>query len=74
MESTLFAFGLGPAEIGVLLFVMLLAFGPKRLPELGKSFGEALSSFRVAGKTAEKELSLALDEVDAAKEKAKASV
>lgn len=67
MDTTLLAFGLGPAEIGVLLFVMLFAFGPKRLPELGKSVGEALSSFRKAGQGAEKELSAALDQVDAAR-------
>ena len=67
MDTTLLAFGLGPAEIGLLLFVMFFAFGPKRLPELGKSLGEALSSFRKAGKNAEKELSEALDEVDAAR-------
>lgn len=39
---------LGPMEIGLLLFVMLFAFGPKRIPEIGKSLGEALSGFRKA--------------------------
>lgn len=39
---------LGPMEIGVLLIVMLFVFGPKRIPELGKSIGEALTGFRKA--------------------------
>ena len=39
---------LGPMEIGMLLLVMLFAFGPKRIPEIGKSMGEALAGFRKA--------------------------
>ena len=39
---------LGPTELIVLVVVMLFVFGPKRIPELGKSMGEALSGFRKA--------------------------
>ena len=39
---------LGPSELALLLIVMLFVFGPKRIPEIGKSVGEALSSFRKA--------------------------
>lgn len=39
---------LGPTEIVLLLIVMVFTFGPKRIPEIGKSLGEALSSFRKA--------------------------
>lgn len=39
---------LGPMEIGVLLVIMIFVFGPKRIPELGKSIGEALTGFRKA--------------------------
>ncbi len=39
---------LGPTELVLLLIVMLFVFGPKRIPEIGKSAGEALSSFRKA--------------------------
>ncbi len=39
---------LGPSELILLVVVMLLVFGPKRIPELGSSLGEALSSFRKA--------------------------
>lgn len=40
------AFGLGPMEIGVVLVLGLLLFGPKRLPGLGKSLGEAIKGFK----------------------------
>lgn len=37
---------LGFPEIVVLLGIGLLIFGPKKLPELGKSIGEALVNFK----------------------------
>lgn len=37
-------FGIG--ELALLLGLTLVIFGPKRLPELGKSFGKTLSGFR----------------------------
>lgn len=30
----------------LILFVILLLFGPKKLPELGKSIGETLKNFK----------------------------
>lgn len=48
MNSTLLAFSLGPWEIGLLLIIMVFAFGPRRIPEIGKSVGEALTSFKKA--------------------------
>lgn len=50
----LLAFSLGPMELTVLLFVMVFAFGPKRIPEIGKSVGEALAGFRKATREDEK--------------------
>lgn len=40
------AFGLGPMEIGVVLVLVLVLFGPKKLPGLGKSMGEAIRGFK----------------------------
>jgi TatA/E family protein of Tat protein translocase len=37
---------IGPLEIGVVLIVALLVFGPKRLPELGNSLGRGIKEFR----------------------------
>ncbi len=39
-------FGIGPLEIVVVLIIALVVFGPKRLPELGKSLGEGIREFR----------------------------
>ncbi|HLB25017.1 MAG TPA: twin-arginine translocase TatA/TatE family subunit, partial [Nitrospirota bacterium] len=35
-------FNLGMPELIIIFIVALLVFGPKRLPELGKSLGRAL--------------------------------
>lgn len=39
-------------EILVVLFIVLLLFGPKKLPELARSIGESVKSYRegMAGK------------------------
>ena len=36
----------GPMELAVILVIALVIFGPKRLPELGKSLGGGLRSFK----------------------------
>ena len=38
-------FKLGPWEIGLIVVVVLILFGPKRLPELGKGIGEFFRNF-----------------------------
>jgi sec-independent protein translocase protein TatA len=37
---------IGPLEIGIVLVVALLVFGPKRLPELGNGLGRGLREFK----------------------------
>ncbi len=39
---------IGFPELVVIFIVALLVFGPKRLPELGRSLGRGLSEFRRA--------------------------
>jgi len=39
-------FGIGIWEILILLLVILLVFGPKRLPEMGKSLGKGMREFK----------------------------
>lgn len=39
-------FNLGPLELIVIMCIVLLIFGPKKLPQIGRSFGEMLSNFR----------------------------
>lgn len=37
---------IGPLEIGIVLVIVLLIFGPKKLPELGKSLGRGIREFK----------------------------
>jgi sec-independent protein translocase protein TatA len=50
-------FGLGPTELFIIVFVIILLFGPKRLPELGKGIGKTIRELRKAqeGKDEEEE-------------------
>jgi sec-independent protein translocase protein TatA len=38
----------GPLEIMVILLVVLLLFGAKRLPEIGRALGEGIKEFKRA--------------------------
>jgi sec-independent protein translocase protein TatA len=42
----------GPLEIVIILVIVLLIFGPKRLPDLGRSLGRGMREFKesVTGK------------------------
>lgn len=37
---------IGPLEIGVLLIIALIVFGPKKLPDLGRSLGKGIREFK----------------------------
>jgi sec-independent protein translocase protein TatA len=45
-------FGIGIWELLILLVVLLLVFGPKRLPEMGRQLGKGMREFKdsVSGK------------------------
>ena len=38
--------GIGPMELIVVLVIALVIFGPKRLPDLGKSLGGGMREFK----------------------------
>jgi sec-independent protein translocase protein TatA len=44
--------GIGPLEIVIVLVIVLIIFGPKRLPDLGRSLGKGMREFKdsVTGK------------------------
>lgn len=39
-------FGIGPMELIIVLVIVLVLFGPKRLPQLGKSLGKTVKAIR----------------------------
>lgn len=39
-------FGLGTTELLVIAFIVVLLFGGKKLPGLGRSFGSAITNFK----------------------------
>ena len=50
--ALLMPFGIGIWELLILLLVLLLVFGPKRLPEMGRQLGKGMREFKesVSGK------------------------
>jgi sec-independent protein translocase protein TatA len=52
---------IGPLEIGIVLIIALVVFGPKRLPELGRGLGRGIREFKgsVTGETPEAEIEAA---------------
>ena len=53
----------GPLEIGVILLIVLVVFGPKRLPQLGRSLGSGMREFKdaVTGKTKDEDEPASID-------------
>ena len=56
-------FGIGLPEMAVIAAIGLLVFGPKRLPELGKTLGKTLKGFQSASSQFEQEFRKAVDTV-----------
>ena len=55
-------FGIGLPEMAVIAAVALLVFGPKRLPEFGRTLGKTLKGFQSASKEFEREINKAMSE------------
>ena len=49
---------IGPLEIIIVLVIVLVIFGPKRLPDLGRSLGTSMREFKdsVTGKDDDKQI------------------
>ena len=62
--------GIGPGELLLIFILALIVFGPRRLPEIGRSLGKTIREFREASQEFtdqfSHELQAASDELEAA--------
>lgn len=56
--------GIGPMEVFLLLVGALIIFGPKKLPEMGRSLGKAIREFKSVGNDIQNEITKATDDID----------
>jgi sec-independent protein translocase protein TatA len=54
---------LGGWEIAIVVVLVLVIFGPKKLPELGSSLGKSIRGFRKGLKESQDEMKSTMDEV-----------
>jgi sec-independent protein translocase protein TatA len=58
LQERLVFSGIGPTELIIVLVIVLIIFGPKRLPDLGRSLGTGMRQFKdsVSGKDEDRDL------------------
>ena len=56
--------GLGPWEIGLIILVVIILFGGKKLPELARGLGLGLREFMKATREIKDEVKSATEDVD----------
>lgn len=66
--------GIGVPELLIILVVVLVLFGPKQLPKLGKMFGKTMKEVRTGMDSFSEEMSAEKDKVDEVVAEAKESV
>lgn len=57
-------FNLGGGEVFLILFIVLLLFGAKKIPELARGLGKGMREFKDAAKGVEKEISEAQKQIE----------
>jgi TatA/E family protein of Tat protein translocase len=73
MENVAFLPSLGPTEMVIILVVVMLLFGAKKIPELARGIGKSMGEFKKAKTDFEKELSLGEKESEKKSEKSQAA-
>jgi sec-independent protein translocase protein TatA len=51
-------FNIGPQEMFILFLIIILLFGAKRIPEIGKSIGRGIQEFKKGMREVENEINL----------------
>jgi TatA/E family protein of Tat protein translocase len=55
---------LGWSELLIIFFIILIIFGPRKLPEVAEAMGKSIQKFKRASKDARKEIETGLDDSD----------
>lgn len=63
--------GFGPLEWGIIILVILLLFGAKRIPELARGLGQGIQEFKKASDDIKRELDEGMKEEPQQKTKEK---
>jgi sec-independent protein translocase protein TatA len=58
-------FGIGPVELLIVLFIVLLLFGAKKVPEMGRGLGSGLREFKEGVMNPAKEAEQQIRELEA---------
>ncbi len=58
--------GIGPGELLLILLIVLIIFGPGKLPELGKALGKGIREFRQAAQGATAQINRELKDLEKA--------
>jgi len=67
MNVTLAVLGLGSGEIVLIMVVILVLFGAKKIPEFAKGLGKGISEFKKASREVSEEIERAGEETPAPK-------
>lgn len=59
-------FGIGLPEMALIMVIALLVFGPKKLPEIGRSLGKAIRGFQDASRDFENEFKREAEQIEQA--------
>jgi sec-independent protein translocase protein TatA len=67
--------GIGPTELAIVLVIVLVIFGPKRLPQLGRQLGSGMKEFKdsITSRTRDDEDDLEAED-DSGRERAEAAL
>jgi len=59
----------GGWEIAIILLIVLIIFGPTKLPQMGRAMGQAIKEFKKAGRELRSEVTKLEDDEDKKDEK-----
>ncbi len=55
---------LGWSELLIIFFIILIIFGPRKLPEVAEAFGKSIQKFKRASREVQDEITQGIDDSD----------